>query len=192
MRTAEFDRPTVLRAAMQLFLDTGYSKTSMQALKVATGLHPGSIYCAFGNKEGLMLAALEQYNEDRGLEFRTFFASVSAWQGLVCYLDHIAEECLSGNAQKGCLTYKAMNELAEQLPAITQSLNTQFSVWHGALSDVMARAQSSGDIPKSRTSEDLAHFFIMGVYGLRSYAHCQPDQKVIRSLVEQILQGLKN
>ncbi len=52
MRSAEFDREHVLRSAMAAFIAKGYSKTSMQDLKKATGLHPGSIYCAFDNKRG--------------------------------------------------------------------------------------------------------------------------------------------
>ena len=50
MRSAEFDREQVLRAAIQAFLLKGYAKTSMQDLKRSTGLHPGSIYCAFESK----------------------------------------------------------------------------------------------------------------------------------------------
>ncbi|WP_462160581.1 TetR/AcrR family transcriptional regulator [Pseudoalteromonas maricaloris] len=59
MRTAEFDRETVLRNAMQAFMTYGYNKTSMPKLTEVTGLHPGSIYCAFKNKKGLLLAAID-------------------------------------------------------------------------------------------------------------------------------------
>ncbi len=41
MRNAEFDREKVLRSAMNAFMAKGYSKTSMQDLTRATGLHPG-------------------------------------------------------------------------------------------------------------------------------------------------------
>ncbi len=39
MRTAEFDRETVLRNAMQAFMTYGYNKTSMPKLTEVTGLH---------------------------------------------------------------------------------------------------------------------------------------------------------
>ena len=60
---------------MPLFMDKGNSKTSMPDLKKATGLHPGSIYCAFENKHGLLLAAIAQYKADRNVEFSHFFST---------------------------------------------------------------------------------------------------------------------
>jgi AcrR family transcriptional regulator len=45
----------------------------MQDLKAATGLHPGSIYCAFTNKRGLLLAALEQYGIESAKVFEAQF-----------------------------------------------------------------------------------------------------------------------
>lgn len=73
MRNAEFDRETVLRAAMGAFMVNGYAKNSMQDLTKATGLHPGSIYCAFNNKKGLLLATIGQYQQDKNLQFQQFF-----------------------------------------------------------------------------------------------------------------------
>ena len=65
MRSAEFDRDAVLVQAMETFRAHGYSKTTMQQLVAATGLHPGSIYGAFGNKRGLLLAAVDHYVESK-------------------------------------------------------------------------------------------------------------------------------
>ena len=57
MRSAEYDRDAVLRNAMEAFRAKGYAKTTMQELVAATGLHPGSLYAAFGNTRGLLRAA---------------------------------------------------------------------------------------------------------------------------------------
>lgn len=65
MRTAEFDRQKVLEAAMEVFCQKGYANTTMQDLKEATGLHPGSLYCAFSNKRGILLAALQAFIDSR-------------------------------------------------------------------------------------------------------------------------------
>ncbi|WP_462168901.1 TetR/AcrR family transcriptional regulator [Pseudoalteromonas lipolytica] len=64
MRTAEFDNDYVLRQAMLAFMEFGYAKTSMQKLTHVTGLHPGSLYGAFGNKKAIFLRAIEQYQKE--------------------------------------------------------------------------------------------------------------------------------
>ena len=60
---------------MHLFWEQGYGKTSIGDLVDATGLQPGSLYAAFGNKKGLFLAVIEHYNQ-------AFIAKISPrlWQ----------------------------------------------------------------------------------------------------------------
>lgn len=60
-RTREFDTDAVVASAMEAFRRTGYEGTSMRDLSEATGLGSGSLYAAFGSKEGLYLAALDLY-----------------------------------------------------------------------------------------------------------------------------------
>ncbi|MFV0487507.1 MAG: TetR/AcrR family transcriptional regulator, partial [Vibrio fluvialis] len=93
MRVAEFDREQVLRSAMYEFMSKGFNKTSMQDLKKATGLHPGSIYCAFENKRGLLLAALEHYACERTEEFNAIFAAQpTVMEGLKSYFCMVVDE----------------------------------------------------------------------------------------------------
>ena len=50
-------------AAMQVFWRRGYAATSVQDLVDGTGLGRGSLYNAFGSKQGLYEAALRRYHE---------------------------------------------------------------------------------------------------------------------------------
>ncbi|MGL5265783.1 MAG: TetR/AcrR family transcriptional regulator, partial [Plesiomonas shigelloides] len=97
MRSAEFDRDAVLVQAMETFRAHGYSKTTMQQLVAATGLHPGSIYAAFGNKRGLFLAAIEHYVAERS-RFRQqmLTADPSPLAALHHYLNLVAGEMVQG------------------------------------------------------------------------------------------------
>ena len=60
-RPREFDVDDVVRSAMEVFWDRGYAGASLEDLIDGTGLSRGSIYKAFGDKEGLFLAALDAY-----------------------------------------------------------------------------------------------------------------------------------
>ena len=59
--TKQFDHGTVVDRAMMLFWRKGYGGTSIQDLEKATRLRRGSLYNAFGDKQGLFVAALKRY-----------------------------------------------------------------------------------------------------------------------------------
>lgn len=105
-RTARFERDAVVAAAMEVFWSAGYQGASLQRLRASTGLGPGSLYAAFGNKEGLFLAALERYaNEIAGLAAREKDPRrlLEGW-----FAQHI-ERAQPG--QRGCLLLNASAEL---------------------------------------------------------------------------------
>ncbi len=60
-RPVTFDRDEILGRATEVFWEHGYSGASVCRLVEATRLKPGSLYAAFESKEGLFLAALDQY-----------------------------------------------------------------------------------------------------------------------------------
>jgi TetR/AcrR family transcriptional repressor of nem operon len=60
-RTRTFDEADVLSSAMHAFRRHGYERISIKQLEKATGLTSGSLYNAYGDKEGLYRAALDHY-----------------------------------------------------------------------------------------------------------------------------------
>ena len=60
-RPAEFDKEAALDVAMRLFWERGYEGTSMADLSLAMGIHPSSIYAAFGDKQQLFALAAKRY-----------------------------------------------------------------------------------------------------------------------------------
>jgi len=187
MRSAEFDKEQVLRAAMNAFMSKGYNKTSMQDLKVATGLHPGSIYCAFENKRGLLMASLEQYTQDRSIEFQQFFQDKSNMlDGLDKYLTNVVTECISCDPQKACLAQKALSELAEQDEEAQQLITLQLKNWQQSFTEIFQIAEDNDEINHDRQAEHRAQSFVMGIYGLRTYAHTHPGAEVLQRLATQL------
>jgi TetR/AcrR family transcriptional regulator, transcriptional repressor for nem operon len=60
-RTRAFDEIAVLTGAMTAFREHGFAGASVRDLERATGVSAGSLYNAFGDKEGLYRAAFEFY-----------------------------------------------------------------------------------------------------------------------------------
>ncbi|WP_394129033.1 TetR/AcrR family transcriptional regulator [Shewanella maritima] len=191
MRNAEFDRESVLRGAMCAFTTNGYAKTSMQDLTKATGLHPGSIYCAFENKKGLLLAAIEQYQLDKTQQFDTFFNNTCDVQAnLQTYLNHIVDECVSGDAARACLLGKSLSEVGEQDAQIRHVVEQHFQGWESALMQVIEQGKQTGQITNTQPSELLAQYLIMGIFGLRTYAHTHPQKQMLMPLANKLLQDI--
>jgi len=191
MRNAEFDREKVLRSAMNAFMNKGFANTSMQDLKKATGLHPGSIYCAFENKRGLLLAALEQYRLDRKTEFEGFFsASQQTTDNLKSYLDNVVLECISCDNTQACLLTKALNEAAEQDVEVQQVISNNLAMLQQAFTEKFEQAKKEKGIRAEKDSEHLARYFLMGIYGLRTFAQTHPEPRVLKQLAEQLYQDV--
>ncbi|NQZ82027.1 MAG: TetR/AcrR family transcriptional regulator [Colwellia sp.] len=191
MRNAEFDKEKVLRAAMVAFMGKGYSKTSMQDLTKATGLHPGSIYCAFENKRGLLLAALEQYRQDRNTEFKSIFTKDKPFLlALREYLDNVLSECISCDVAKACLLTKALSEIAEQDDELQNLISENLKQWQQSLTEQFEQGKSTGELKTTRDSAHLARFFVMGIYGLRTFAQTHPHQKILTQLADQLYQDI--
>lgn len=191
MRNAEFDREKVLRSAMNAFMNKGYANTSMQELKKATGLHPGSIYCAFENKRGLLLAALEQYRLDRKTEFdRYFSSSKSTINNIKSYLDNVVVECISCDNTQSCLMTKALNETAEQDIEIQEIISNNLSMLQESFTELFEQAKKENSIMANKDSAHLARYFLMGIYGLRTFAQTHPKPEIIQQLADQLYQDV--
>ncbi|MFZ3076621.1 MAG: helix-turn-helix domain-containing protein, partial [Psychrobacter glacincola] len=52
-RTTLYNRHEALERAIQLFWQKGFHATSLKDIEQALDMRPGSIYAAFGNKDGL-------------------------------------------------------------------------------------------------------------------------------------------
>ncbi|NQZ21801.1 MAG: TetR/AcrR family transcriptional regulator [Colwellia sp.] len=191
MRNAEFDREKVLRKAMTLFMEKGYNKTSMPDLKQATGLHPGSIYCAFENKHGLLLAAIAQYKADRNVEFSQFFSTDEpVLTQFKTYLDHIVSECVSCDAAKGCLFITALYESTQADKEVQAVISENIAQWQQAIADKFKQAMTKGELSADKDHEHLARFLVMGIYGLRTFAQSHPQPEILEKLAEQLFNSI--
>lgn len=191
MRTAEYDRDDVLRQAMAVFAQKGYAATSMQDLVAATGLHPGSLYCAFQNKRGILLAALARYSDDQAERHaRLLSQAETPIDSLRRLLLATADDCAQSDARSSCLVTKTLQELAKQDAEVQEVLCRMNTRLEARLTKLLSAAQQAGQLDADTPPEALARLLTVGLYGLRTYAQIRPGKEALIDVAERILASL--
>src|SRR6266852_4369991 len=90
--TKQFDHDTVVDRAMMLFWRMGYGGTSIQDLEKATRLRRGSLYNAFGDKQGLFVAALKRYESTVGQERIEQLSNPDPYRAIEGFLDTLVAQ----------------------------------------------------------------------------------------------------
>lgn len=177
MAKAQFDRDEVLDKVTDLFWQHGFSASSMQQVVKTTGLKPGSLYLAFGNKEGLYREALERYAQKAFARIREALDSApSIGEGLCLILENNVTQSTK-NDYCSCFLVKTQLELAAEN-------NDLHKLASAKLKEIEALYQSylekEGDpaLSERRATSIMLHIFGMRVYGY------QPDS------AERMRQGL--
>lgn len=192
-RPREYDRTTVIEQATAVFWEQGYNKTSIGDLVDATGLQPGSLYAAFGNKKGVFLEVIEQYNQQFIAKIRDLReqpgAAIDKIAGL---LQQIANEQASGNDQRGCLTVNAMLEMSHHDSEIGDHLCGYNRFLANAFGSLIGDAQAEDDIDAGRDTEALATFLMNNIWGLRVMCKSKPGKSGMQAVVDGVMAALRN
>lgn len=192
-RHAEYDRDTVITRATAVFWERGYGKTSVGDLVTATGLQPGSLYAAFGNKKGLFLEVIDQYS--RGFVARitalrdTPGRSIDKLEGL---LQQVVDEAAAGEAERGCLTVNALLEMSTHDDDIADRLRRHNARLRKAFAWLVKDAQAEGDVHPARDANELASFVLNNLWGMRVMCKSRPDRASLDAIVEGVLNGLRH
>src|SRR4051812_42721322 len=150
-RPAEFDRATVVRKAMQLFMEKGYMATSIDDLTQHLGISRASLYNAFGDKRGLLFETLE-LAEHEGIDgsAATLGKTGSVRKAL---RDHISDLC---RQRRGCFMLTLGSELANADQEVRKRVNGFLDDRRRFYRELIRKGQRAGEIPKGVDDEKAA------------------------------------
>ncbi|WP_194833237.1 TetR/AcrR family transcriptional regulator [Nocardia sp. XZ_19_369] len=119
-RPRQFDESGLLDAATELFWSQGFDETSVEDISRATGVGNGSVYAAYGNKQGLFLAAFERYCERRARFVREVVGSApgSARAAVRALFRAIIDDCAAQPNRRGCLMINSIAQLSGRIPEV--------------------------------------------------------------------------
>jgi TetR/AcrR family transcriptional regulator, transcriptional repressor for nem operon len=167
-RPREFDAAVAIDAAVKVFWDQGYNATSIDDLCNATGLLRGSLYSAFGDKKGMLLAALDRYAE-KGLarlaeSLSSPEPSREILRGALLYYTRMAT-VLAG--RHGCLVTNTAMEMLPDDPDVSERVEHIFRQMAALLSAAVIRGQAAGIFNPSLDERTVGNFLLCVTQGLR-------------------------
>ena len=179
-RRPQFDREAVVRQAMEVFWIDGYQGASMSRLSEAMGLGPGSIYAAFGSKEGLFREALEIYVGDIRRRVakvdRPPKALLTAW-----FRAHIES---ASNGQRGCLLLNSTAESPrldrESQTAVRDEVDTLEAFFNECVAG--ARAQSP-----NAASRATARLLVAALAGISTMSRAGIGKAALKDIADTAL-----
>lgn len=142
-RPRSFDEAAVLHDAMDAFRRSGFAGVSIKDLGNATGLTSGSIYNAFGDKEGLYRAAFGYYVDAvirRRIE--TYVGEANDLDGLEQLF--LSLLCALESDENGCLLTNAAVEFGAQRSVASEGLAEGFAMLEAAIRRVVERQIGGG------------------------------------------------
>jgi TetR/AcrR family transcriptional repressor of nem operon len=190
-RAPTFDRTAVLDEALTLFWRRGYAATSMRDVADATGLGPGSLYAAFGDKHGLFEAVLAHYRAR--VSARTLAPLDAADAGLAAIeavFTALARRDPAAPAS-GCLITNIACELGPHDDLVRAGLKDALDGLAERLERVLTRAVARGEVTAEIDPGDTAVVLVALAQGLRVLARLGEPPGRLDRVVRAALASLR-
>lgn len=188
-RPRSFDTDAAVEQAMQLFWRRGYVATSMSDVYEATGLGAGSLYAAFGGKEGLFRRAFERYAErfratlPRGLRG---LAAVEAW------LRTQAELAAGDERRAGCLIVNTVAEREAHSPATQALAQGRMREIRDFFARQLLLAAEDGELPRDLDVDLEADALVGAVVALMTLGRAGADRATIENVARAAVRSIRD
>lgn len=173
---------------MNLFWERGYEATSLQVLTDTLGIGRGSLYAAFGSKDGLYRAALDHYLD---LTASAMLHSLTDGEDVISTIRTAMlgrlEIAVGDPLRRGCMLVNAACEL---LPRDTTTCRTVQDVTlanRDAIEHVLQSAADRGEVELAFDARSLADLLMACLTGLLVSAKVRPDMASITRTVDMAL-----
>lgn len=186
-KSAKFDRQVVVDKATNLYWKKGFHATSMRNLQDEIDMRPGSIYAAFGNKDGLFKETLKHYTETAIAQLQQCInehaSPVAALKAFVTLLVIDAQV----NAPNGmCMLAKTISELTEEDKELIDTTKGHLGEIANEFVKLVKQGQELGEIGHDKNPEDIANHIQVQIAGLRTFAKISDDKSKLETMINNV------
>jgi TetR/AcrR family transcriptional regulator, transcriptional repressor for nem operon len=184
----QFDEPTLLNTALEVFWRKGLHATSMLDLAEATGVQRGSLYNAFGGKEELFLLAFDIYAESFLGAARKALDNPDPKRALQAFFKVAIANMIGGSPARGCLTTKTATELSQDEPRVRDKVRRLLSDLEDVIRAALSAPSANGKLtlPPAQAAEVIVTF----TRGLAVMERVHRDQKRLTENAAALVKAL--
>ncbi len=190
-RPREFNLEEVLDKAVETFWSKGYEATSIQDLVDGMGIHRGSLYAAFGDKQRLFLTVLDRYRKVVVRKLLDILdAQTSGKAAIRQFFANVVEHVIKGGSLRGCLVTNSAVERGLSDPQTAKRVSACLTQLEDGFHKTLMRAQSTGEIDPRRDPRALARYLTSSLQGLLVIGKVRSDRMVLEDVVKVTLRAL--
>ncbi len=189
-RPREFDAEKALDQAMEVFWRHGYEGATIAQLTEAMGINPPSLYACFGNKEGLLKAALDRYTKLRSAWMDEVTAAPTAREVAERMLMGIAEKQTDPANPPGCLLVQGGIACGTGSANVPFELAARRAQNEDQLRDRFVRAMAEGDLLPTSDPAALARYVSAVSVGMGVMASSGADREALRQVASVAVEAI--
>jgi len=183
----KFNRDEVIDKALQLYWNRGFHGTSMRTLQNEIDMRPGSIYAAFGSKEGLFKQALIRYTQIGSEHLKQCRnKATSPLAALKMFMLHRVAENQMSSPCSICLLAKTIAELTDDNSELLEQARMSLKAMESSFESLIIEAQSLGELDKNYHSKNIARHVQINFSGLRTYIRVYGGQVPTEEIIDGI------
>jgi AcrR family transcriptional regulator len=154
-------------------------------------MRPGSIYAAFGSKEGLFKEALQYYAQQGSAQLDALIISTgSPLKGLKAFIEIAVIDSQSCAPSGMCMLSKTLSELTDENAELLAEAKRLLNSIENRFAETLIQAQNAGEISKEKNTQQLAAYLQVQIMGLRSYASINKNNKVVADMIDTMFASL--
>ncbi|MEL0629562.1 TetR/AcrR family transcriptional regulator [Psychromonas aquatilis] len=191
-KTDKKKRADIVAKATDLYWEKGFHGTSMRNLQEVIDIRPGSIYAAFGSKEGLFKEALQHYAQ-QGLQHLSALKENSD-SPLAALKQFVKSAVIDSQMQAPsgmCMLAKTISELTEDNADLLSEAKRLLTIIEDSFASTLLEAQQMNEIPSHKDCQQLARNLQVQIMGLRTYSRVNYQPEIIANMIDATFLALQ-
>ncbi len=183
-RPRKFEEAQVTECLLQTFWNLGYAATSVPLLSSATGLGPGSLYAAFGNKEAMFQIAINRYQDCLSAEFKS---DARGLEGIRTLYNKVVSLTIEDPARRGCLIINAIPESKVLSGATQKNLKNALGDFRKLTRRRLTEAMQDSNHKDTGQLDSLTASLASSAVGIRVLGRAGMGPKHLQSIADGVV-----